>query len=127
MGYSLHLFRFRDEDAVAIDVAGVLDHLRPHSDGREDQPGEVNVVFPDGDEATVRVDDHGISISRPPVPIRDLLYELAVKFDLVAMFAGAGNDVPAVMVREERREHLPPEWREEAFVAKDGSDILEYY
>ena len=48
-------------------------------------------------------------------------------FDLVAVFAGAGNDVPTVLVSEAQREHIPQDWRHDAVVAEDASDILDYY
>ncbi|GIH24013.1 hypothetical protein Aph01nite_23230 [Acrocarpospora phusangensis] len=120
MGYSVFLQRFRGGDAARVDGARLWELLQPCV--YEKNEDSVRIRTPDGGEADIHGRTEGLMVTRFSAgEVTDLLVRLAHELDLVIM----PQDLPALLVRESQRRHLPEDLAGDALVIETGADLTE--
>ncbi|MBY8869500.1 hypothetical protein [Streptomyces sennicomposti] len=129
MSWSPAVYKFvaGDEEPVAPDMALVRAVLEPYDvtdpRRRADADGGLGLLVraPDGSEAEMYADEHGVSVVRPQGGgVFDIMAELACRLGAVVIAPGD----PMVVCRPEEHPHLPPSLREAAHVIEmTGADL----
>ncbi len=124
MSYDIVLQRFRNGESVAIDADPVWTLLEAAWDAPPDEFDHCRVRRgeDEGDLYSVQPGDpfDALTFTHAEPAIYDLMFEVAAAGELTII----PPDVGPFVLREEQREHLPPELREKAMLVHSGSDLL---
>ena len=124
MSYDVVLQRFQDGDAAPVESPAVWKLLEDAWDAPPDKYDFCRVRRGD-DEGDLYATQpgrpiDGLMFNHAGPAIYHLMYDVAVAGDMAIVPPDAGPFV----VREEQKDHLPPDLRDEAVVVESGAELL---